>query len=202
MVAEDEAIIRLDLIEALRGEGYDVVGDCASGDRAVEMAVELQPDIVLLDIKMPNLDGITAARRIMDKTEAAVVMLTAFAQRDLIGEASEAGAMAYLVKPYRRIDLVPTLELALARRSEAVMLAAKLDDLKGKFEERRVVDRAKGRLMDGYGLSEADSYRLLQHSAMATRRRMVDVAEAVVRGDPAAIAGLSDISIGGDTCRT
>ncbi len=182
LVAEDEAIIRLDLVETLTAEGYTVVGDCGSGDRAVELAGELAPDIVMLDIKMPGLDGISAARRISESGDAAVVMLTAFGQRELISEAGEAGAMAYLTKPFRRADLVAALELATTRRREAAELAAKADDLESRFEQRKLVDRAKGRLMDDHGLSEDQAHGLLRRSAMGRRLRMADVAAEVLSG--------------------
>ena len=182
VVAEDEAIIRLDLVETLRAEGYVVLADCGRGDDAVALVAEHDPDLVLLDIKMPGIDGLEAARRIRGSARSAVVMLTAFSQRELIEEASDAGAMAYLVKPYQRTDLVPAIELALARRREAQILAGKLDELEGRIEERKTIDRAKGRLMDHEGLSESDAFRFLQRAAMAGRRRMADVAEEVIAG--------------------
>lgn len=189
LVAEDEAIIRLDLTETLAAEGYTVVGDCGRGDRAVELAVVLAPDIVMLDIKMPGLDGISAARRISECSEAAIVMLTAFGQRELISEAGAAGVMAFLTKPYRRSDLVAALELAVARRreaaglvSDAAGLAARVDDLESRLEQRKIIARAKGRLMDARGLGENEAHRLLQQSAMSRRLPMADVAGEVLRG--------------------
>jgi len=182
VVAEDEAIIRLDLVETLRAEGYEVVADCGRGDQAVALVAEHDPDLVLLDIKMPGVDGLEAARRIRETARAAVVMLTAFSQRELIDAASDAGAMAYLVKPYQRTELVPALQLAYARRREAQVLAGKLDELEGRLEERKILDRAKGRLMDQEGMSETDAFRFLQRAAMSGRRRMAEVAEQVIAG--------------------
>ncbi|MEM9200617.1 MAG: response regulator [Actinomycetota bacterium] len=182
VVAEDEAIIRMDLIEVLREEGYDVVADCGRGDDAVQLVGEHQPDLALLDIKMPGMTGIDAAREITSASDTAVVMLTAFSQRDLIHEASDAGAMAYLVKPYQREDLVPAVELAIARRREAAALRSELSAVEQRFEERKIIDRAKGNLIDAHGLSEADAFQFLQRSAMSSRRRMIDVAHDVLAG--------------------
>lgn len=182
VVAEDESIIRLDLVETLRAEGYEVLGDVGAGDEAVALVEELAPDVVLLDIKMPGLDGLAAARRITEGRRTAVVVLTAFSQRDLVEEAREAGAMAYLVKPYQRDDLVPAIELALARFREFRALEEQVDDLEQRFETRKLVDRAKGRLMDEHGLSEADAFRFVQRTAMSTRRPMREVAVDVIEG--------------------
>lgn len=180
VVAEDEAIIRLDLVESLREEGYEVVGDCGRGDDAVRLVGEHRPDLALLDIKMPGLTGIEAARAITSESSTAVVMLTAFSQRELIDEASDAGAMAYLVKPYQREELVPAIELAVARRREAETLAGQVAALEARFEERKLIDRAKGALMDRDGLSEHDAWQFLQRSAMSGRRRMIDVAREML----------------------
>ncbi|RMH73706.1 MAG: response regulator [Actinomyces sp.] len=182
VVAEDESIIRLDLVETLRAEGYEVLGDVGAGDEAVALVEELAPDVVLLDIKMPGVDGLAAARRITEGRRTAVVVLTAFSQRDLVEEAREAGAMAYLVKPYQRDDLVPAIELALARFREFRALEEQVDDLEQRFETRKLVDRAKGRLMDEHGLSEADAFRFVQRTAMSTRRPMREVAVDVIEG--------------------
>lgn len=180
VVAEDEAIIRLDLVEALRDEGYEVVADCGRGDDAVRLVEEHRPDLALLDIKMPGLSGIEAARIIGADSSTAVVMLTAFSQRELIDEASDAGAMAYLIKPYQRDELVPAIELAVARRREAQALAGQVAALEERFEERKSIDRAKGVLMDRDGLSEREAWQLLQRAAMSGRRRMIDVARELL----------------------
>ncbi len=182
VVAEDEAIIRLDLVETLRDEGYEVVADCGRGDEVVALVEQHAPDLVLLDIKMPGLDGLSAARVINERSDAAIVMLTAFSQRELIDEASDAGAMSYLVKPYQRADLVPALELARARRAERRALVARVDELENRIEERKSIDRAKGALMDAHALSEDEAFRFLQRSAMSGRRKMKDVAEEVLDG--------------------
>lgn len=183
VVAEDEAIIRLDLVETLRAEGYDVVADTGRGDDAVALVADHAPDLALLDVKMPGLDGIEAARRITEAGGTAVVLLTAFSQRELVEQATDAGAMAYLVKPYQRTDLVPAIETALARFREQEALEAKVGDLAEQLEVRKLVDRAKGRLIDEYGLSEADAFRFLQTQAMSNRRTMAAVAEDVLRGN-------------------
>ncbi len=183
VVAEDEAIIRMDLVEVLREEGYDVVADTGRGDDAVRLVTEHRPDLALLDIKMPGLTGIDAARAITAETDTAVVMLTAFSQRELIHDASDAGAMAYLVKPYQREDLVPAVELAIARRRETAALRDELSAVEQRFEERKTIDRAKGMLIDRHALTEADAFQFLQRSAMSSRRRMIDVANDVLSGD-------------------
>ena len=183
VVAEDEAIIRLDLVEALYEEGYDVVAQCGRGDDAVRLVREHRPDLALLDIKMPGLTGIDAAREITADTSTAVVMLTAFSQRDLIHDASDAGAMAYLVKPYQREDLVPAVELAIARRREAATLRDELSAVEQRFEQRKTIDRAKGHLIDHHGLAEADAFQFLQRSAMSRRSRMIEIAREVLAGD-------------------
>ncbi|NCG35990.1 MAG: response regulator [Actinobacteria bacterium] len=182
VVAEDEAIIRLDLVEILREEGYEVVADCGRGDEVVQLVEQHAPDLVLLDIKMPGMDGLSAARAINEQFDAAIVMLTAFSQRELIDEASDAGAMSYLVKPYQRSDLVPALELARARRQERQALTDKIGELESRMEERKLIDRSKGFLMDTHGMSEDDAFRFLQRSAMSGRRRMSDVAHEVLSG--------------------
>ena len=180
VVAEDEAIIRLDLVELLGEEGYEVVGECGRGDEAIGLVDDLCPDLALLDIKMPGVSGIDAARAITARTSTAVVMLTTFSQRELIDEASDAGAMAYLVKPYRREDLVPAIELAVARRRELDGLEEAKAEVEVRFEERKVIDRAKGVLMDRAGISEADAFQQLQRAAMSGRRRMIDIARELL----------------------
>ena len=180
VIAEDEAIIRLDLKETLADEGYEVVGDTGRGDHAVELVAELDPDVVILDIKMPGLDGIEAASRIAEAHDAAVVILTAFSQRDLIDRAVEAGALAYLVKPFQRSELVPAVEVARARHREMRALTDQAQTLSDRLEARKVIDRAKGLLIAETGLTEEDAFRFLQTSAMSGRRTMADVARAVI----------------------
>ena len=180
VLAEDEAIIRLDLKETLVDEGYEVVGDTGRGDHAVELVAELDPDVVILDIKMPGLDGIEAASRIAEAHDAAVVILTAFSQRDLIERAVEAGALAYLVKPFQRSELVPAVEVARARHREMRALTDQAQTLSDRLEARKIIDRAKGVLIDEVGMVEEDAFRFLQTSAMSGRRTMADVALAVI----------------------
>jgi AmiR/NasT family two-component response regulator len=182
VVAEDEAIIRLDLIETLAGEGYVVVGDTGRGDVAVELVREHRPDVVFLDIEMPGLDGIEACRRISAERDAAVVLLTAFSQRDLIEQAGEAGALAYLVKPFSRRELVPAVEIALARHRELKALSEQATTLHERLETRKVIDRAKGKLMDANGWSESEAFAHIQQAAMSTRRSMKAIAEELVAG--------------------
>lgn len=180
MVAEDEALIRLDLIEMLREEGYVVVGQAGDGERAVALAEELRPDLVILDIKMPKLDGIAAAERIAAARIAPVVILTAFSQRELVQRAREAGAMAYLVKPFGRADLVPAMEMAMSRYAELQQLEAEVADLSERLETRKFVDRAKAILQAELGLTEPDAFRWIQKTAMDLRLSMKQVAEGVV----------------------
>ena len=181
VIAEDEAIIRLDLKESLEAEGYIIAGEAGRGDEAVELARTLNPDVVILDIKMPGLNGIEAARIISEEHIAAVLLLTAFSQRDLIQEASKAGALAYLVKPFQRSELVPSIELAVGRFKEISDLKREKQELLDDLETRKVVDRAKGTLMDQYGLKEKDAYRYLQKKAMEERSPMKAVAESILQ---------------------
>ena len=183
VIAEDEAIIRLDLKETLEEEGYEVVGETGRGDEAVDLVKEHEPDIAILDIKMPGLDGLSAAREIAGERRAAVLILTAFSQRDLIEKARDAGALAYLVKPFQRSELVPALEVALGRFREMRALHEQAESLEEQLETRKVVDRAKGQLMDGHGLSEADAFSWIQKRAMQDRRTMRAVAEQVISGE-------------------
>ena len=182
LIAEDEALIRLDLREMLEEEGYDVCGEAGDGRTAVTMAEELRPELVILDVKRPVLDGIAAAEEIALKRIAPVIILTAFSQRELVEKAREAGAMAYLVKPFQKKDLLPTIEMALSRYRELVGLEAEVGDLQGRLEARKVVDRAKGILMTDHGMSEPDAFRWVQRTAMDQRLTMRDVAERVVAG--------------------
>ena len=180
VLAEDEAIVRLDLKETLEEEGYEVVGDTGRGDHAVELVAELDPDVVILDIRMPGLDGIEAASRIAASHDAAVVILTAYSQRDLVNRAIEAGALAYLVKPFQRSELVPAVEVARARHREMRALTDQARTLVDRLEARKVIDRAKGVLIDEAGLAEADAFRFLQTTAMSSRLTMADVAHQVL----------------------
>jgi AmiR/NasT family two-component response regulator len=180
LVAEDEALIRLDLAEMLREEGYQVVGEAADGEQAVEMATQLKPDLVILDVKMPKMDGIEAASKITGERIAPVVILTAFSQRELVARARDAGTMAYLVKPFAKRDLVPAVELAVSRFAELQALEAEVAGLTDRLETRKLIDRAKGLLMSSQGLSEPEAFRWIQRTAMDRRATMKDVAQAVV----------------------
>ena len=180
LVAEDEALIRLDLKEMLEEEGYSVVGEAGDGEEAVAMATELRPDLVILDVKMPKLDGIAAAERIAGGRVAPVVILTAFSQRDLVERAREAGAMAYLVKPFQKKDLVPTIEMATSRFAEIVALEQEVGGLQERLEARKTVERAKGVLMTEHGMTEPEAFRWIQRTAMDRRTTMRAVAEAVL----------------------
>jgi AmiR/NasT family two-component response regulator len=182
LVVEDEALIRMDLAEMLTEEGYVVAGEAGDGEQALELARRLHPDLVIMDIKMPKVDGITAAAAIVDERIAPVVMLTAFSQRDLIEQARDAGAMAYLVKPFQRHELVPAIELAVSRFAEKRALEDEVATLSERLETRKVVDRAKGLLMTRQQMSEPEAFRWIQRTAMDRRTTMKAVAEAVVEG--------------------
>ncbi|MDP2772160.1 MAG: response regulator [Nocardioides sp.] len=184
VIAEDETLIRMDLAEMLTEEGYVVVGEAGDGARAIELAEALRPDLVILDVKMPVLDGIAAAEAIAGKRIAPVVMLTAFSQRDLVERARDAGAMAYLVKPFSKTDLVPAIEMAVSRFAELSMLEAEVADLSERLETRKAVDRAKGVLQEQLKLSEPDAFRWIQKTAMDLRLSMRQVADGVVEHGP------------------
>lgn len=183
VVAEDEGLIRLDLVEMLREEGYDVVGEASDGQLAVELAEKHRPDLVILDVKMPVLDGISAAEQIAEARIAPVVILTAFSQRDLVIRAGEAGAMAYLVKPFTKADLLPAIEIAMSRYAEIHALEGEVDDLAERLETRKVVERAKGQLQAQRGMSEPEAFRWIQKTSMDRRMSMRAVAETVLAGD-------------------
>jgi len=180
VIAEDEALIRMDLAEMLQEEGYDVVAEAGDGETAVKLAQEHRPDLVILDVKMPVLDGISAAERIAEERVAPVLILTAFSQRELVERAREAGAMAYLVKPFSKSDLVPAIEMAVSRYAEIISLEAEVADLTERLETRKVVDRAKGILQTSFGMSEPDAFRWIQKTSMDKRVTMRDVAELVI----------------------
>ena len=184
VIAEDEVLIRMDLKEMLTEEGYDVVGEAGDGQEAIRLAEEHRPDLVILDVKMPVLDGIAAAEQIAKQRIAPVVMLTAFSQRDLVERARDAGAMAYLVKPFNVTDLVPAIELAVSRFQELSQLEAEVGDLKERLETRKAVDRAKGLLQEQLKLSEPDAFRWIQKTAMDLRLSMRQVADGVIEHGP------------------
>lgn len=179
VIAEDESLIRLDLRETLEALGFDVVGEASDGETAVRLTFDLNPDIVLMDVKMPVLDGITAAERIAAKRVAPVVMLTAFSQRELVERARDAGAMAYLVKPITVSDIMPAIEMALSRHTELAALESEVGDLTQRLETRKVLDRAKGVLQAG-GMSEPEAFRFIQRTAMNRRLTMRAVADEIV----------------------
>lgn len=189
VIAEDEAIIRLDLKEILEAEGYEVVGETGRGDEAVELVAQHHPDLAILDIKMPGMDGIEAARRISSEHRTAALILTAFSQRNLIEDARDAGVAAYLVKPFQRSELIPAIEVAIARfeehraiEEEAARLSDEVASLEDKLEMRRLLDRAKGVLMDKHGQGEAEAFSFIQKTAMNRRAPMQDVAREIIEG--------------------
>ncbi|HEX6393134.1 MAG TPA: response regulator [Acidimicrobiales bacterium] len=183
VIAEDEAIVRLDLKEIMEEEGYEVVGETGRGDEAVELVRQHRPDIAILDIKMPGMDGLTAAREISSERLSAVLILTAFSQRDLIEQARNAGALAYLVKPFQKSELLPAIEMALGRFAEMKALDEQVRSLEESLEVRKAVDRAKGILMDELGWKEHESFSWIQKTAMSERVRMVEVAERIINGE-------------------
>ncbi len=182
VIAEDEAIIRLDLRETLEEEGYDVVGETGRGDEAVTLVRDLRPDLAILDIKMPGMDGLEAARVITGERICGVLMLTAFSQREVIEEARDAGALAYLVKPYQKSDLIPAIEVAIGRFREMQHLTGEVDGLVEQLESRKIIDRAKGLLIDEFGMREGEAFTFIQRTAMSERSRMREVAERVLAG--------------------
>jgi AmiR/NasT family two-component response regulator len=182
VIAEDEAIIRMDLRETLEEEGYEVVGETGRGDQAVELVRGLQPDLAILDIKMPGLDGLEAARIINGEKICGVLMLTAFSQREVVEQARDAGALAFLVKPFQKSDLIPAIEVAMGRFRELRSLTGEIDALGEQLESRKVIDRAKGVLMDELSMSENDAFGFIQRTAMSERTRLRDVADRVLDG--------------------
>ena len=180
LIAEDEALIRLDLAEMLVEEGYEVVGEAGDGETAVRLAEELRPDLVILDIKMPIMDGLAAAEKIAEANIAPVVILTAFSQRDLVERAKAVGAMAYLVKPFQKGDLIPAIEIAVSRFAQVSALEKEVAGLTERLETRKVVERAKGLLMTRYGMTEPQAFKWIQRTAMDNRVGMRDVAERII----------------------
>ena len=182
VIAEDEAIIRMDLRETLEEEGYEVIGETGRGDQAIELVRGLQPDLAILDIKMPGMDGLEAARIINGEKICGVLMLTAFSQREVVEQARDAGALAFLVKPFQKSDLIPAIEVAMGRFRELRSLTGEIDALGEQLESRKVIDRAKGLLMDELALSETDAFGFIQRTAMSERTRMRDVADRILDG--------------------
>jgi AmiR/NasT family two-component response regulator len=180
VVAEDESLIRLDIVEILRDAGFDVVGEAGDGETAVALATELRPDLVVMDVKMPKLDGISAAERLGKDRIAPVVLLTAFSQKELVERASEAGALAYVVKPFTPNELLPAIEIALSRYAQIIALEEEVSDLAERFETRKLIDRAKGILNEKMGLTEPEAFRWIQKASMDRRLTMNEVAKTIV----------------------
>jgi response regulator NasT len=181
LVAEDEALIRMDLVELLKEQGYEVIGEVGDGEQAIALARELKPDLVVMDVKMPVMDGITAAETIASERIAPIVMLTAFSQRELVERARDAGAMAYVVKPFGVSDVLPAIEIAIARFAELRAVEAEVADLQESLATRKTVDQAKGLLQESLGMTEPEAFRWIQKTAMDLRKSMREVAEGVVR---------------------
>jgi response regulator NasT len=186
IVAEDESLIRMDIVETLREHGFDVIAEAADGAEAVELVNQHHPDLLVMDIKMPNMDGITAAEKLIE-TKTPIVLLTAFSQKELVDRASEAGAMAYVVKPFTPNDLLPAIEIALSRHTQLIALEAEIADLNERFETRKLVDRAKGLLNEKMNLSEPEAFRWIQKASMDRRLSMQEVALTIIDqlGQPA-----------------
>ena len=180
LIAEDEALIRLDLVELLTEEGFEVVGQAADGDEAVKLARELEPDLIIMDVKMPGMDGITAAEIIGEERIAPILMLTAFSQSELVERARDAGVMGYLVKPFGANEVVPAIEVAIGRFAELRAIEEELANLEDRFESRKIIDQAKGMLQEGLGLTEPEAFRWIQKTAMDLRKSMREVAEGVI----------------------
>jgi len=183
VIAEDEAIIRLDLRETLEEEGYEVIGEAGRGDVALELIRELKPDLAILDVKMPGMDGLEVARMVGDEKICGVLVLTAFSQREIIEQARDAGALAYLVKPFQKSDLIPAIEVAIGRFRELQALTGQMEVLGEQLEARKIIDKAKGRLIDEFGLKEQEAFSFIQRTAMKDRSRMRDVAEKILSGE-------------------
>jgi two-component system, response regulator PdtaR len=179
VVAEDESLIRMDVVETLREHGFDVVAEVGDGALAVAAVIEHKPDLVVMDIKMPNMDGLTAAEQMADQ-KVAIVLLTAFSQKELVDRANQAGAMAYVVKPFTPNDLMPAVEIALSRHSQLIALEHEISDLNERFETRKLVDRAKGLLNEKMNLSEPEAFRWIQKASMDRRLTMQEVAQTVI----------------------
>jgi response regulator NasT len=183
VIAEDEAIIRLDLRETLEEEGYDVVGETGRGDQAIELVRELKPDLAILDIKMPGTDGLEVARIVTEERICGVLILTAFSQREVVEQARDAGALAYLVKPFQKSDLIPAIEVAMGRFRELQSLTGSVDQLERQLESRKLIDRAKGLLMDECEMKEQAAFTFIQRTAMSQRTSMREIAERVLSGE-------------------
>ncbi|WP_175955613.1 ANTAR domain-containing response regulator [Schaalia sp. Marseille-Q2122] len=180
LVAEDESLIRLDIVETLTAAGFEVIAEAADGEEAVQLALEHEPDLCVMDVKMPKMDGISAAEKILKELSCAVVMLTAFSQTELVERARDAGAMAYVVKPFSPADLIPAVEIAISRHQEIESLEEEIADLSDRFETRKRVDRAKGLLMKNMGMTEPEAFRWIQKTSMDRRLSMREVADAVI----------------------
>jgi AmiR/NasT family two-component response regulator len=183
VIAEDEAIIRLDLRETLEEEGYEVIGEAGRGDVALDLIRELKPDLAILDVKMPGMDGLEVARMVGDEKICGVLVLTAFSQREIIEQARDAGALAYLVKPFQKSDLIPAIEVAIGRFRELQALTGQMEVLGEQLEARKIIDKAKGRLIDEFNMKEQEAFSFIQRTAMKDRSRMRDVAEKILSGD-------------------
>lgn len=179
IVAEDESLIRMDIVETLREHGFDVIAEASDGEQAVKLVTQMHPDLLVMDIKMPNMDGITAAEKLVD-SKTPIVLLTAFSQKELVDRASEAGAMAYVVKPFTPNDLLPAIEIALSRHAQIAALESEISDLNERFETRKLVDRAKGLLNEKMNLSEPEAFRWIQKASMDRRLTMQEVAITVI----------------------